>query len=186
MQNLTKQQTTPSSTKTTKRSREKYPALQHSFTLKRRADLIDYDYLDKLNEEELTFLNRFTEETVSARFEKNNSKNLIKKVKDKKEVYKTNNRRNNDAMVMSKLGNALKYISTDTDSDNNYVTTDIADKSPSIDNKLEALDMLRKLNIDMEDFERDSVGNWYKIVEQKDGTLLKIPVKELEIKFNKI
>jgi hypothetical protein len=64
------------------RDSKKYPALEKSVTLKTRQDLVDYDYLDKLSPEELEFLNKFTEETVSTSFKKKDGKysgNLYKK-----------------------------------------------------------------------------------------------------------
>ncbi len=64
------------------RNSKQYPALEKSVNLKTRQDLIDYDYLHKLSPEELEFLNKFTEETVSAKFKKKDGKysgNLLKK-----------------------------------------------------------------------------------------------------------
>lgn len=64
------------------RSSKKYPALEKSVNLKTRQDLTDYDYLDKLSPEELEFLNKFTEETVSTSFTKKDGKysgNIYKK-----------------------------------------------------------------------------------------------------------
>ena len=52
----------------TKRSKEKHSALKKQFNLKSRQDLIDFDYLDQLDESELDFLNDFVSETVNANF----------------------------------------------------------------------------------------------------------------------
>lgn len=67
------------------------PGLEKSVNLKRRQDLIDYDYLHKLSKEELSFLNKFTEETVSASFKKNKdgkySGNIYKKPSLKERTF---------------------------------------------------------------------------------------------------
>lgn len=71
-----------SPTKKTIRSKTKYPGLKTNVNTRKRQHLIDYDYLDKLSEKEKAYLNKFTEETVSASFKKKDGKysgNLYKK-----------------------------------------------------------------------------------------------------------
>lgn len=46
----------------------KYPALDPTFNLKSRFEVIDYDYLDELSEKEKAWLNNFTEEYTNANF----------------------------------------------------------------------------------------------------------------------
>lgn len=81
--------------KQTKRSREKYPALKPEVNLKTRYELIDYDYLNKLNDNEKAWLNKFTEEYTNASLDtKNPRKNLHKTKKLRKDCYDRNNARN--------------------------------------------------------------------------------------------
>lgn len=51
-----------------KRDKAKNPALQKKFNLLSRQELLDFDYLDKLSEEETAFLNTFVSETVNTNF----------------------------------------------------------------------------------------------------------------------
>lgn len=87
----------------TKRSKEKYPALKPHLNLKSRYDLIDYDYVDQLSDEEKEWLNKFTEEYVNANLDsKNSKKNLHKSKKLKKDCYDRNNSRNRDILTRAK------------------------------------------------------------------------------------
>jgi hypothetical protein len=99
-------------TKGKSNSREKklYPALDPNFNLKSRTDLIDYDYLNKLNPEELAWLNKFTEEYVNAKLNKNSRKNLHNKKKLRSDCYSRNNRRNKCILTRAKAGGYLKDI----------------------------------------------------------------------------
>lgn len=54
--------------KLTRRSKTKYAGLKREVNLKSRQRLLDFDYLDKLSEEELEFLNKFSEEAIHANF----------------------------------------------------------------------------------------------------------------------
>lgn len=51
-----------------RRNKVKNPALKNQYNLKSRQDLIDFDYLDKLSEEDKSFLNDFVAETVNTNF----------------------------------------------------------------------------------------------------------------------
>lgn len=69
-----------------KRARAKYPALRPELNLKSRYELIDYDYLDELSEEDKRWLNKFTEEYVNASL---NSKELDKNLHNTEDLKKT-------------------------------------------------------------------------------------------------
>lgn len=95
------------------RSKTKYPALNKKLNVKVRQELIDYDYLDKLSEEEKKWLNKFTEEYVNASFKKTesgnySSKNLHRKKTQRKDCYDRNNKRNADIFSVTKSNDMLK------------------------------------------------------------------------------
>jgi len=90
-----------------KRSKEKYPNLVKEVNLLRRQELIDFDYLDKLNEQQKEYLNRFMGEYMGASIAKKEySRNgkIFKRVSNKnihtkefhKSLYDANNARNRD------------------------------------------------------------------------------------------
>lgn len=98
--------------KRTRRAKSKFPALKKKYTLKIRQDLLDYDYIDKLSDEEKAYLNQFTEEWLNASFVKTksgnySSKNLHKTQAQRREAYSRNNRRNNDVYSIAKTSNKL-------------------------------------------------------------------------------
>ena len=95
----------------TKRSKMKYPALDRNYNLKTRTDLIDYDYVSKLNDKEKEFLNAFTEEYINANL-KHNGKKLHKKKKEKKICYDNNNSRNRCEYTKAKAQNKLETMET--------------------------------------------------------------------------
>lgn len=84
--------------KPTKRSRSKYPNLDPDLNLKIRRDLIEVDYLDKLNDDQKGWLDKFNNESINASFDKNNKKNLHKTKEQKKACYDANNARNRDIL----------------------------------------------------------------------------------------
>lgn len=102
-----------------KRSKTKYPNLNPTYNLKTRQDLIDYDYIDKLNDEEKAFLDKFTKEYTNASFEKEDPKrkgkrrklkNLHKTKKLRKKSYDANNARNRDILTRSKAQGTAYYL----------------------------------------------------------------------------
>lgn len=96
---------------TSKRSKSKYPALSKHLNLKSRQELIDYDYLDKLNPKELEFLNKFTEEYVNDNMDRKNLKKNLHNTKAlKKDCDDKNNSRNRDIFNRAKVNNDLVPI----------------------------------------------------------------------------
>ena len=95
-----------------KRSKTKYPALRPELNLKTRYELIDYDYIDKLSEDEKEWLNKFTEEYVNASLDTKNLQNNFHNTEQlKKDCYSRNNARYRDILTRAKAcGN---YISID-------------------------------------------------------------------------
>jgi len=83
-----------------------------------RQDEIDYDYLDKLSEEEKEWLNKFTEEYVNAKVDpKNLENNLHNTQKLKKECYDRNNARNRCTWTRAKASSRGKSIDELLDDD---------------------------------------------------------------------
>lgn len=79
--------------------------------LKRRQELIDYDYVDKLSETEKDWLNKFTEEYVNASLNRENlKKNIHNTKKLKQDCDRRNYLRKNDIFVMAKVGNLLDNL----------------------------------------------------------------------------
>lgn len=93
----------------TKREKQKYANLDPQVNLLSRAEEIgDFDYLDKLNEEELDFLNKFAGEYINASVPKFGGLHRTKE--EKSEVYGRNNARNRDLYSRSKAGAKLVYM----------------------------------------------------------------------------
>lgn len=96
-----------SKTKLKRRSQVKNPALIKRYNHRLRQEYLDYDYLDKLSEEELTWLNKFSEEynndnyeTVDGQLDENGNKildptkNIHQTQEHKKALDDANNARN--------------------------------------------------------------------------------------------
>lgn len=95
-----------------KRARAKYPALKPELNLKTRYELIDYDYVDKLTEDEKQWLNKFTEEYINASLDSVDLEKNFHNTEDlKKDCYRRNNARNRDILTRAKASN--NYVSTD-------------------------------------------------------------------------
>lgn len=62
---MNKKQNNP---KKVRRSKVKNAALKKPYTPRVRQEYLDYDYLDQLNDEELSWLNKFTDEWLNASF----------------------------------------------------------------------------------------------------------------------
>lgn len=97
--------------KKNKRSREKYPALKPELNLRSRFELIDYDYVDKLNDEEKAWLNKFTNEYTNASLDRKNLKNNFHNTEElKKDCYDRNNARNRDVLTRAKASGNNVYL----------------------------------------------------------------------------
>lgn len=97
--------------KGSRRSRTKHPALDPSLNLKSRAEeIIDMcEYKDQLSDDELNWLNRFSEEYVCANL-KHPGKKLHRKAHHKKAVYKKNNSRNKCILTKEKAKGNIAYL----------------------------------------------------------------------------
>jgi hypothetical protein len=105
-----------------KRSKNKYPNLQKNLNLKRRQELIDFDYIDQLSDEEKEWLNKFMGEYMGASFPRQvvtkkdgtiykrySSKNLHKK-EDRVEIYNQNNARNRDVYAKKTSTGGMEFF----------------------------------------------------------------------------
>jgi hypothetical protein len=89
-----------------KRDLEKYPALNPRLNAKTRFEVLDMDYLKKLEKKDLEFLNQFMGEYVSGAFKKTtdgeySEENLHKTVEERRECYTRNNTRNRCGLTIS-------------------------------------------------------------------------------------
>ena len=89
-----------------KRDLEKYPALNPRLNAKTRGDVLDMDYVKKLNDAELQYLNQFMAEYVSGAFKKDETgnysvDNFHKTPEERRECYTRNNTRNRCALTIS-------------------------------------------------------------------------------------
>lgn len=138
-----------------KRSKSKHPNLTKNLNTKVRQELIDYDYIDKLSDEEKAWLNQFTGEYLGGNFKKTKSgkysnKNLHKGQKMRKDCYDRNNWRNNDIYSVTKGNDMLKDELQMTD----YLEALSGSRNPEdVEEKLiESIDLdLEKLREDSED-----------------------------------
>ena len=94
-----------------RRSKTKYPALNPQFNLRSRTELLDYDYLNKLSERELAYLNKFTEEYVNASVNvKKRWRNLHKTKTMIRDCFNKNNARNRDVLTQQKAMGKHIYL----------------------------------------------------------------------------
>ena len=103
--------------KTTKRSKSKYPALDPKLAPKVRKEFIDFDYLHKLDPEDLEYLNKVMEEELHASF-KNDETDLNQSQEDKRRVYSNNNARNRDMYAITKASGLLTKIEDKSNQEN--------------------------------------------------------------------
>lgn len=124
--------------KKTRRESIKNPDLDKKYNLKTRQDLLDYDYLDKLDKKTLAWLNKFNKEYVVASLDvKNPRKNLHKTKKLIKDCFDKNNSRNRDVLTRAKASNQLTdyELLTEEANDINYedYLIDNLDRQEAID-----------------------------------------------------
>ena len=89
-----------------KRDLDKYPALNPRLNARTRFEVLDMDYLKKLSDEELKFMNQFMAEYVSGSFKKDENgeyskDNLHKTDEERRECYTRNNVRNRCGLTVS-------------------------------------------------------------------------------------
>lgn len=88
------------------RERTEYAGLKPRLNLKTRADLLDFDYIDKLNDKERAWLNAFVEEEVHSKFD-HTGKKLNKTKTAKRKIYSANNARNRCIFTRAKASHML-------------------------------------------------------------------------------
>lgn len=94
--------------KNDKRSQSKHPNLKKNLNLKRRHDLLDQDYLHKLNEEQLEWIDNFNREYVSGSLDRENlENNLHKDRKYIKDADDRNNARNRCVLTQKKAAKQI-------------------------------------------------------------------------------
>lgn len=93
----------------TRRSNSKYAGLDKSLNLKIRHELLDFDYLHLLSDEEKRWLSDFTREWASADFN-HAGKKINRTKKSRKRIYDANNARNRDAFAITKSNGMLKSM----------------------------------------------------------------------------
>lgn len=111
----TNKNTSPSTRKTSKNRRSADPlnALEKKYTLKSRADEVDYDYLDKLSYEEKLWLAKFTAEEIHCSVKKYGHKEKNKFNKSKKDIkakFDRNNARNRCIWTQEKAKGMAQYL----------------------------------------------------------------------------
>lgn len=102
----------PRKKKTNRRNSVKYPALKKQYNLLTRKDLIDFPYLDQLNDKEKEWLNKFVEEEINADF-RGPGKPLNKTKKSRQRIYNANNARNRCILTRSKASGELDELTAD-------------------------------------------------------------------------
>lgn len=101
-----KKKTAPEKKPTNQRSKVKNPGLKKQYNLKSRQEFLDFDYIEKLNDSEKEWLNRFIEEEVNADF-RHKGKKLNRTKKEKQKIYNNNNARNRDIYTREKAAGKL-------------------------------------------------------------------------------
>jgi hypothetical protein len=89
-----------------KRDLEKYPALNPRLNAKTRFEVLDMDYLKRLEDTQLKYLNQFMAEYVSGAFKKDENgeyskDNIHATVEQRRECYTRNNTRNRCGLTVS-------------------------------------------------------------------------------------
>lgn len=96
--------------KKTNRKKQKFPSLTRKYNSRVRQEVLDYDYIDKLSDEEKQFLEDFNKEFYEARVgrqaDEGKNNRFTKGRKAVKEAQDNNNKRNSDlyGRVRNKVG----------------------------------------------------------------------------------
>lgn len=86
----------------------KYPGLDKRVNSRTRHEVIDFDYIDKLDHKTKQWLSNFMEEWISGNFQ-HDGRIFHKSKKSKRDCYNRNNARNRDAMSISQATGYLRY-----------------------------------------------------------------------------
>jgi len=130
-------------TRTNKRSCSKYPGLNKQTTLKIRADLVDQDYIAKLQDKDKEWLNNFNEEWIHAHLS-HSGERFHNTPLETKQIYDMNNARNRDIYRRSQItGKLIMHVST----------TDVVQPSPE-DTLIECIDFNTELCSFIKDLEK--------------------------------
>ena len=95
--------------------RKKYPGLHKTGPHAGTQEFVDYDYLDKLSEEELRFLDQFTEEYYRNYFKRENA--LTPPGEARRKYFDRNNARNRDRWNKEPHYTYIDDLDDDEDSD---------------------------------------------------------------------
>jgi hypothetical protein len=128
------------------RNQTTYPGLKKQYNLKIRQELFDQDYIDKLNDKEKAFLNKFNEEFINANF--NHPAPLHKGKKRQRECYGRNNARNRDTMSITSTTKMLKddsyYIYLDDLNSGNVRSSNPSEVEDVIIDAIDSLKLVKK------------------------------------------
>lgn len=122
-----------------------------------RGEFIDYDYKDKLSEEELTFLAKFNNEFYGASVGYNpdtgraKSGQLHKKKDQIKGIYDDNNRRNNDVLGVTRANRLLSDVELELKKNDGWYVNDVEKQE---DAQIEAIDNPEEQLLTKEEYEK--------------------------------
>lgn len=120
------------------REKTKFAGLKPHLNLKTRADWLDMDYLDQLNDKEKAWLNAFVEEEINAKFN-HSGKKFNKSKKNKRRIYSANNARNRCVFTRAKATFTLDPLHDATEYQEllNGDLLDLAEKIENLNNSLD-------------------------------------------------
>lgn len=155
-----------------KRDLDKYPALNPRLNAKTRQEVLDMDYLKKLSDAELKFMNQFMAEYVSGAFKKDengeySSDNFHKNAEERRECYTRNNARTRCGLTVSNA-TGQTYRSDDINS--------FVDSLTDVDGVMEEVNLVSNLV-------HDNYGGDY---ENLEGELLEEMWQDYKICMNPV
>lgn len=106
-------------------------SLNHAKNTKVRGEFIDYDYADKLDPENTAYLAKFNNEYYGAAISKRKdgkvkAGHLHKDLKQVKDIYDSNNRRNNDVLGVSKANRLINDIDAEIKNNDGWYVNNTA------------------------------------------------------------